>query len=351
MKRLKRLVGEIDRWQRHSRVAGPAYGVIRKFSDDQANLLVVSLGWYGFLAIYPLLLVVVTVLGFIGVSSLGHGLVNTLHQFPVIGSEFNPGTGGSNLHGSVPALVIGVVGLIYGAQGVTQNAEQAMSEVWNIPQFKRPGFGSRLARSLLALIIIGGAFVVNALVGSIAAGYGHAFVLRALIIVALLAINVGLYLAAFRVLTEKQIDTGALIPGAILGGIGFTLLITVGAGLVQHQLRHSTATYGAFASVIGVVTFLLLLAKLSIYSAELNPVLARQLWPRALPTCPPTDADNQVLHDLAHQQRRRPDQRIGVGFDPHSPQEAEIDAQQPDDDARQPELSHGDQIDPPGERK
>jgi uncharacterized BrkB/YihY/UPF0761 family membrane protein len=348
MKRLKRLVGKIDGWQRHSRVGGPAYGVIRKFSDDQANLLVVSLGWYGFLAIYPLLLVVVTVLGFIGVSSLGHGLVTTLHQFPVIGSEFNPGAGGANLHGSVPALVIGVAGLIYGAQGVTQNAEQAMSEVWNIPQFKRPGFGLRLARSLLALMIIGGAFVINAFVGSVAAGYGHGFGLRAAIIVGLLVINVGLYLAAFRVLTAKEVESRALIPGAILGGIGFTLLITVGAGLVQHQLRHSTATYGAFASVIGVVTFLLLLAKLSIYSAELNPVLSRRLWPRALPTCQPTEADNQVLHDLAHHQRRRPDQRIGVGFDPHSPQEAEIDAEHADDNAQQPEISQGDEIDPRG---
>jgi uncharacterized BrkB/YihY/UPF0761 family membrane protein len=189
----------------------------------------------------------------------------------------------------------------------------------------------------VGLLIIGGAFAINAFVGSIAAGYGHGYVLRALIIAALLIINPGLYFAAFRVLTPEEIETRALAPGAVLGGVGFTLLISVGAGLVQHQLRHSTATYGAFASVIGVVTFLLLLAKLSIYAAELNPVLARRLWPRALPTCEPTDADNQVLHDLAHQQRRRPDQRVGVGFDPNSPEQA-VDARQADDDAKQPEV-------------
>ena len=337
MDSVRGLIRKIDAWQRHNRVAGAAYAVSKKFSDDQANLLVVALGWYGFLAIYPLLLVVVTVLGFIGVSSLGHSLVNTLHQFPVIGSQFNPGQAGGNLHGSVPALVIGVAGLLYGAQGVTQNAEQAMSEVWNIPQVERPGFGVRLARSLVALVIIGGAFVVNAFVGSVAAGYGHGFLLRALIILVLLVFNVGFYIAAFRVLTAGEVETRSLIPGATLGGIGFTLLITVGAGLVQHQLRHSTATYGAFASVIGVVAFLLLLAKLSIYAAELNPVLARNLWPRAFPMCEPTVADNQVLHDLAHEERRRPDQRIGVGFEPRSAEEAAIDARQ-DDDAQQPEL-------------
>src|ERR1700709_2455208 len=87
---LKRLVGWVDQWQRGNRIAGPAYSVVKKFSDDNANLLVVSLAWYGFTAIFPLLLVVVTVLGFIGEKSLGTSFVATLHQFPVIGDSFNP---------------------------------------------------------------------------------------------------------------------------------------------------------------------------------------------------------------------------------------------------------------------
>jgi uncharacterized BrkB/YihY/UPF0761 family membrane protein len=97
--------------------------VVKKFGDDNVNLLVVALGWYGFTAIYPLLLVVVTIFGFIGAASLGTGIVHTLHQFPVIGSQFNPGKGDSQLHGSVFGLIIGVAGLLYGAQGVTQTAE------------------------------------------------------------------------------------------------------------------------------------------------------------------------------------------------------------------------------------
>ena len=63
-----------------------------------------------------------------------------------------------------------------------------------------------------------------------------------------------------------------------------------GTGLVTHQLKHADATYGAFGTVIGIVAFLLLLAKLSMYAAELNPVLARRLYPRALPTAEPTEA-------------------------------------------------------------
>ena len=80
----------VDDWQRRVRWAGVPYAVMKKFGDDNANLLVVALAWYGFTAIFPLLLIVVTLLGFIGQQSLGTGLVHTLHQFPVIGETSTP---------------------------------------------------------------------------------------------------------------------------------------------------------------------------------------------------------------------------------------------------------------------
>jgi uncharacterized BrkB/YihY/UPF0761 family membrane protein len=312
----KRAIAAVDRWQRRHRTPAVTYGVIKKFGDDNANMLVVALGWYGFTAIYPLLLVVVTVFGYIGAASLGQGIVHTLHQFPVIGSQFNPGQGGSQLHGSIFGLVIGVVGLLYGAQGVTQTAEQAMARVWNVPPIHMPGFVPRLARSLAGLAAIGGAFLVNAVLAPIATGHNIAWYARILIVAGMLAVNCGFYLIAFKVLTPIDVTWAQVLPGSLLGAVGFTVLITVGAGLVQHQLRNSGATYGAFATAIGLVTFLLLLSKLTLYAAELNPVLARRLWPRALPTCPPTQADDEHLQALVHEQQRRPDERIGVQFDP-----------------------------------
>ena len=65
---LERLVAPVDRWPQSNRLAGPAYAVVKKFGDDQANVLVVCLAWYGFTAIYPLLLVVVSMFGFIGAA-------------------------------------------------------------------------------------------------------------------------------------------------------------------------------------------------------------------------------------------------------------------------------------------
>jgi uncharacterized BrkB/YihY/UPF0761 family membrane protein len=333
MKGLKRFVQALDGWQRRTRPVGIGYAVIRKFGDDDANLWVVALAWYGFTAIYPLLLIVVTIFGFIGVASLGHGVVTTLHQFPVIGTEFNPARGSSNLHGSVFGLVIGVVGLLYGAQGVTQTAEQAMARVWNVPPVKLPGFVPRLLRSLGGLGIIAGTFVANAFVASFITAHGRPLLIQVVLDLVMMGANIAFYFLAFWALTPRFERRRDLLPGAVLGGVAFTILTTAGTGLLEHQLRNTSNTYGAFASVIGVVTYLLLLAKLSLYAAELNPVCSRHLWPRALPTMPPTPADNEVLRALAHEERRRPDQHIGVGFEPNADQEAADDAETNDRDS------------------
>jgi uncharacterized BrkB/YihY/UPF0761 family membrane protein len=320
-------MGAVDRGQRRFPWAGVPYAVMKKFGDDNANLVVVALAWYGFTAIFPLLLVVITVLGKIGGQTLGTGLLHTLHEFPVIGSSFNPASP-SRLHGSTLGLVVGLVGLLYGAQGVTQTAQLAMATVWNIPQIQRTGFLPRLGRSLAGLVTIGTAFIVNALVAGYATASATSYAIRIPVLAGLLVINTGLYFATFTLLTAKPIGPRGLLPGAIAGAVAFTTLITVGAGLTIHQLKNTSATYGpVFGSVIGIVAFLLLLAKLSLYAAELNPVLARRLYPRALPLGgEPTEADHQVLSALVHEEQRRDDQAIGVGYGDHAADEAASDA-------------------------
>ena len=319
-------MGAVDGFQRRYRWVGVPYAVQKKFGDDHANLVAVALAWYGFTAIFPLLLVVVTLFGFIGKASIGNGVINTLHQFPVIGSSFNKESS-TALHGSTVGLVVGLLGLIYGAQGVTQTAQLAMATVWNIPQDQRTGFLPRLGRSLAGLITIGGAFLINAFVSGYLTGGTSNYAIRIPIIVGLLLINAAFYFATFALLTAKVIGPRGLLPGSVLGSVVFTALITVGAGLLTHQLKHTSNTYGAFGAVIGIVAFLLILAKLSLYAAELNPVLSRNLYPRALPLGgEPTEADLQVLSQLVHQEKRRDDQAIGVGFGDDAAKNAAADA-------------------------
>jgi uncharacterized BrkB/YihY/UPF0761 family membrane protein len=276
------LVRTLDAWQQGNPVLGPGVAAYRKLRNDDGNALAVALAWYGFVAISPLLLLVVTVFGFVGADSLGDKLVSTLQQFPVIGSGFTSGKGASNIHGSGLGLVIGAVGLLYGATGVTRSGQRMMARVWDVPLERRGRFASRLGRGLAALVVIGFAFLVTAFASGVVTSNGRNFAIRIGVLVPLIAVNVGLYLASFLVLTPR--DTSgwrALLPGSLLAGAGFTVLTTLGTGLVQHQLRNTSDTYGAFASVIGIVTYLLLLATLTVYAAELNVVLHRRLWPRS----------------------------------------------------------------------
>jgi uncharacterized BrkB/YihY/UPF0761 family membrane protein len=312
--RVRSLLVGLDQWQREHVVPGVGFAVLKKFSDDRANQDVIAMGWYGFIAIYPAILAAVTILGLIGAQSLGDTLVKTLHSFPVIGSEFNPEHASSSLHGSPVALVVGLLGLVYGAQGATLTAQNAMAQVWNVPALELPKLPVRLVRSLLGLITIGGCFVANAPLAALATGSGTAAWAEVLVIMAMIVVNTIFYGVAFIVLTPLKTKPRQLVAGALVGSVGFTLLITVAVGLIQHQLRHSTETYGQFGVVIGLVGFLFLLAKLSLYGAELNSVLARHLWPRSLVAEDPTPADDQVLREIAQQGRRRKDQRIRVTF-------------------------------------
>jgi uncharacterized BrkB/YihY/UPF0761 family membrane protein len=320
--RVRSLVAALDGWQRAHRLTGVSYAVVKKFGDDRANHYVIAIGWYGFIAIYPAILAAITILSLVGAPSLGEGLVTTLHSFPIIGAEFNPEST-STLHGSPVALVVGLLGLVYGAQGVTMTTQEALAQVWNVPPREVPNLPTRLGRSVIGLITIGGCFVVNAPLAALATGSGTAPWAEALVIVAMIVVNAVFYWVAFRVLTPAKAAPGQLVAGALLGSVGFTLLITVAVGLVQHQLRHSTETYGQFGLVIGLVGFLFLLAKLNLYAAELNPVLARRLWPRALPGGDPTSADDRALRDLAQQGLRRKDQQIRVTFGGDLPERSE----------------------------
>jgi len=336
---VRKVIGSVDNFQRRHRWVGVPYAVQKKFGDDNANLLVVALGWYGFTSIFPLLLVVVTVLGRIGVGSLGTGIVSTLHGFPVIGTSFQTGPGGQQLHGSWFAFIVGVVGLVYGAQGVTQTAQQAMVTVWDIPKTERTGFLPRLGRSIAGLVTIGLAFLINAAVTTYV-NSAHSLLIGVPVVIGLFIINTVLYFGTFYLLTPKVVGPRGLIPGSILGGLAFTALLTVGTGLMTHELNNASNTYGTFAGVIGIVIVLLLLAKLSLYAAELNPVLSRNLYPRALPMIKDlTEEDKRVLAGEVYQEQASKDQAIGVGFGDNAADEAAADARErhPDKTGQEPD--------------
>ena len=183
-----------------------------------------------------------------------------------------------------------------------------MAEVWNVPGVDRPPFLTRLLRGFCLLGVLGVGLVATTLIASLSA-FGGGLPVKAAGVALSVALNIGLFVLAFRVLTVADVPTRSLLPGAILGGICWSLLQVLGAYLVGHQLRHASQVYGYFASVLGLVSWLFLGAQLTLYAAEANVVWARRLWPRSIVQPPLTDADKRAFDDIALQGERRPSSR------------------------------------------
>ncbi|WP_051732241.1 YihY/virulence factor BrkB family protein [Kitasatospora phosalacinea] len=316
MNPVERFLRAVDRTQQQRRPLAVVVGVVKKYGDDRGGLLAALITYYGFVSLIPLLLLLSTALGFVlhGHPEAQQAVVDSaLADFPIIGDQLR-----GNVHsvqGSGLALVIGVAGLLYGALGIAQVLQHAMAEVWNVPGVRRPGYWPRLGRSLALFAALGTGLLLStaaaALVGT-ALG-GPAARIGGLLLSAV--VNTLLFLACLRILTPKEVPARSLLPGSLLAGPLFTVLQAFGAALVAHQLRHATAVYGFFATVIGLLSWLYLAAQITVYAAETNTVLARRLWPRSLLQPPLTGPDEQVLEDIARQEERRPEQRVDVDFD------------------------------------
>ncbi len=318
MNPLEPVVRRLDGFQQRHLVPSFVFGVMKKFGDDSAGTLAALLAYYGFLSIFPLLLVLTTVLGlfFAHDAALQARILNSaVGQFPIVGKELAGPNGVRSLHsGSALGLAVGLIGLVWGSLGVSQAAQRAMAEVWNIPGVNRPGFLPRLGRSLEFLALLALDLVLTTfLVGSATLGTGPVWS-HVLKVVLGLAVNVMIYVLSFRILTPASIKTNCLVPGALGAGSGWTVLQYAGTLLVGHTLRHANQTYGYFASVLGLISFLYLAAEITIYAAEVNVVRARGLYPRTIAPPPLTDADRAVLRAVAEQGERRPEERVRVDF-------------------------------------
>ncbi len=310
-------VRRLDAWQqRHARAAF-VVGVIKKFGDDSAGTLAALIAYYGFLSLFPLLLVLITVLGlfFAHDTSLQHRILNSAFgQFPIVGRQLATSGLRSLRAGSAVGFVVGLLGLVWGSFGVSQAAQRAMAEIWNVPAVNRPGLLPRLGRSMGFVALLGLDVVLTTfLAGLVTIGHG-ALWFQVLAGAVGLVVNIALYVAGFRILTPKSITTDLLIPGAAVAGIGWTILQYGGTVLVGHTLRHANQIYGYFGSVLGLISFLYLAAQLTVYAAEVNVVRARHLYPRSIAPPPLTRADKSVLGAVARQDRSRPEEKVGVEF-------------------------------------
>ena len=312
---LLRPVRAFDRVQQRHRWLAVPIAVVKKFGDDQAGGLAALVAYYSFFSLFPLLLVLFTILGYVlqGNPSAQHSISNSvLNQFPIIGQDISKNIHG--LHGHAVALVIGLLTSLWAGLGVTQAAQAAFDRIWAVPFKDRPDFLHSRLRGIALLICLGLMFIVATLAsGLVTGGLGGPPAKVAGIAISLL-LNFALFLASFRFMTSYSVPTRCLWVGVVVAGVFWEILQVIGGYYIGHVFRHSTSTYGFFGIVIALLVWLHLGAQLTLYAGEINVVLSRKLWPRSL-FSPVVAADEEALTALAKVEERHEREKIDVRFE------------------------------------
>jgi YihY family inner membrane protein len=244
-------------------------------------------------------------------------LDSALADFPVIGPQLK--TNVHSLRGSAAALAVGIGVAVWAGTGVALALENALDHIWGVPIRRRANPLLARLRALLWIAVIGGVTLVGTVLGSASAFATYGPAVRAAAVLISFAINVVVFLAVFRVLTSHSPAWRDVLPGALVAAVAWELLQLVGGYIVDRQLRHASSTYGVFAIVIGLLSWLYLAANVTLLSAEINVVVKHRLWPRSFSVIteqPLTRGDESALRRRAGVEERRSDEDVAVVFDP-----------------------------------
>jgi membrane protein len=304
------VLNRFDAFQQRHRVLAVPMAVLKKSSDDQGGNLAALVAYYGFFSLFPLLLVFTTILGYVLAGSPHDqaSVENSIRsQFPSVGSELPL----KHISGSVVALVIGVATSLYAGLGVTNAAQNLMNSVWAVPHKDRPNFIQSRVRGLGLLAFLGALFIVSTVVtGAVSSTFGGAGAKIAGYAISLV-VNGALFFATFRLMTDNDVASRELRTGTVVASVLWTFLQAVSAVYIHHV---KTTNYGIFSTIILLLIWLHLGAQVFMYSAEVNVVTTRHLWPRSFfgPAIAP--ADREARAALAKIEERSDEQTVDVVF-------------------------------------
>ncbi|GGN21361.1 uncharacterized BrkB/YihY/UPF0761 family membrane protein [Actinoplanes campanulatus] len=296
------LLRRLDDLQRRRPVLGFCHAVICKYLDDFGLREAALITYYGFLSLFPILLLGVAVVSRVLASrpELRQELVAA-----IVPPGLQPGIEASmaDLSTSRTALIAGAAGLVFSGLGVVLSAYETLNHLAAVPIRRRAGVVSRYLRAVAGLIVI--------LIGAVAAGALNAASAGAVPELAGEVAVVFLTLIALtRLLLMRRAPLRSVWPAAAIGAVAVTTALAVAAAVLPGLVQRAGRVYGAFAGAAGVFTVLYLLSNALVIAAEVAAVRHARLWPRALDPARPTEADARAMTLLAREQERLPAARI-----------------------------------------
>jgi YihY family inner membrane protein len=292
----QKTIQKVDNLQRQHAVLGFPFAVIKKYGDDDAGYQAALLTYYGFLSLFPLLLILTTVVTIIPGHSrhLQATIINsTTNYFPMLGTQLSSHV--HSIHKTGLALLIGILFALYGARGVADAFRHSVNHIWQVPRSLRTGFPKSLLKSL-ALIVVGGTgLMLASLISGFAAAAGRGFDFTLLSIVINVFILFWLFLFLLQVSLPQHVTIKETRAGAASAAVGLVVLQVAGGYFLTRQLKTLDALYSYFAIALGLLFWIYLQAQIMYYSIEIAFVKSSRLWPRGIDAHNPTAADKTAL--------------------------------------------------------
>ncbi len=251
-----------------------------RYGEDAGGYLAAGIAYYAFLSLFPLLLLALSVVGFVLASNPS---VRGDIELAVTGSV--PGVRalvGKNLSAVQDTRtlsgLLGLGGLLWTGTGVVGAGRNTMRRVFRAGP--PPGgiwdkarlVGLTVGLGIVALV----ATALATMAAGLEAGGPAGIALRILATLVAFILDVGLFLLAYRSLSPGDRTWRAMLPGAVFGAVGWTLLKLFGTWYATSTAEGSESVYGTFAATIGVLLILYLAGRLFVYGAELNAVLVEE---------------------------------------------------------------------------
>jgi membrane protein len=317
---VNRVLAVFEGWQQRLPFLAFPFAVLRKMQDDRASSLAALVAYYAFFGIFPLLLVLVTILGIVLQNNLDlqkRIIASAAKQIPVIGTQLVASQGaGLEAHGI--GLVIGLVGTFIGARGMGGAFRRTCNTAWGVPwQLRTRGIKGFLARLGVIIVVCGGLVATSVVSGLVVGTFSIGMFGRTGGVLLTGVLNVGVFALSFRLCTSTVVPFRNLWVGSVLAAVCWTVLQIAGGLLVTRSVARASDVYGTFALVIGLLTWLYVSAYATIVSLQVDVVRVRGLWPRGFflrQTL--NDADRLALTSYVQAEQRVPSQRITVTYDP-----------------------------------
>jgi membrane protein len=308
---LQRSVDKLDAFQQRHKTLAVPYAIAKKYSDDEAGYQAALMAYYGFLSLFPLLIVATTIIQrvtFDNTMARQEFLSSATSYFPAIGDNLAASINTPSKSGL--ALVIALLITLYGARGVANAVQHALNHVWCVPRGKRVGFPRSTLRSFVLIFTAGGGLVASAAMISFATAADHVWPLRAILGAGGFAVLFLVFWGVFTYGTSGRWRPLANVPGAVLAAVGLLVLQALGSYIVAHQLKTQTGLNAQFGVIIALLFWLYLQAVVFLYAVELNTVRAHKLWPRSITPEPPLRADKKAYALYQKRETFHPDEPI-----------------------------------------